>query len=106
MKQDTDIYIEKRLYKRLPADLQVLVKSIDSGGVEEGQTRNISGGGILFTSEIHYDVGTTLMLQVLTPTHSMFRNVFPPLMAQAQVVKTYNDTPPYEIAARFLEILQ
>jgi len=96
--------VERREFKRLPAETEVQIRVVPEGGLKHGTGKNISGGGILLTSPQRFDPGTILDIEVLTRTHQKFSRVFRPLVARVSVVRVEGDEAPYEIAAEFIDV--
>ena len=98
--------MERREYTRLPAEAEVHIRSVPRGTAPDraGQSKNISGNGILLSSRDHFEPGAELEIEVVTPTHRSFVNVFKPLRALVRVVRVEGDQPPYDIAAEFLKV--
>jgi hypothetical protein len=95
--------MERRSFKRLPAEAEVAIRPIAGGSMRQATSKNISGGGILFTAAVRYEPGQFLEIEVETSTHRAFTHVFPPLKARVQVVRVTGDKAPFEIAARFVK---
>jgi hypothetical protein len=95
---------ERREFTRVPAETHVRIHSVPEGEFKEGTGKNIGGGGILFSSETRYDPGTLLDIEVLTAAHQAFAHVFEPLRARIRVIRVEKDTPPYDIAAEFVQM--
>jgi hypothetical protein len=95
--------MERRNFKRLPAEAEVTVRPISGGTVRQAVSKNISGGGILFTSQLRYEPGQILEIEVETTTHRTFTHVFQPLKARVQVVRISGEKAPFEIAAQFVK---
>ena len=96
--------VERRDFKRLPAETEVQIRSVPEGGIKQGKGKNISGGGILLSSEHRFEPGTVLDIEVLTRTHQKFARMFRPLIARVRVVRVDGDQPPYDVAAEFMEV--
>ena len=98
--------MERREYGRLPAEAQVTIRSVPAGAHpdKQGMGKNISGGGILLSSQERFEPGTVLDIEVITPTHRSFTHVFKPLEARVRVVRVEGDQPPYDIAAEFIKV--
>jgi hypothetical protein len=95
--------MERRTFKRLPAEAEVTIRPIKGGNVRQATSKNISGGGILFSAAVRYEPGQFLEIEVETSTHRAFTQVFPPLKVRVQVVRVRSDKAPFEIAARFIK---
>jgi len=98
--------VERREYGRLPAEAQVTIRSVPEGAHPDkhGTGKNISGGGILLSSAEKFKPGTVLDIEVITPTHQSFTNVFKPLQARVRVVRVDGDDPPFDVAAEFIKV--
>jgi hypothetical protein len=90
----------------LPAEAQVVIRSVPEGAHpdQSGVGKNISGGGILLSSQERFKPGTVLDIEVMTPTHRSFIHVFKPLMARVRVVRVEGDEAPFDIAAEFITV--
>ncbi len=96
--------VERRDFKRLPANTEVNIREVPTGGMRQGSGKNISGGGILLTASHRFEPGTELDIEVSTRTHQRFNRIFQPLCARVKVIRVEGDAPPYDIAAEFIEI--
>jgi hypothetical protein len=96
--------VERREFKRLPAEVQVNIRSVEEEGLRQGTGKNISGGGILLSSDNRFETGQVLDIEVITPTHRAFTRVFKPMLARVRVVRVEGQKPPFDIAAEFLEV--
>jgi hypothetical protein len=96
--------VERREFKRLPAEVQVNIRSVEKGGLQQGTGKNISGGGILLASETRFETGQVLDIEVITPAHRAFTRVFKPMLARVRVVRVEGQDPPFDIAAEFIEV--
>jgi len=98
--------LERREFKRLPAETEVQIRTVpdDQEKAHRGNGKNISGGGILLSSDSRFEPGTLLDIQVVTTTHRSFTHAFRPLQARVRVVRIEGDAPPYDIAAEFVEV--
>ena len=98
--------MEKREFKRLPAETEVNIRevSIQAQTLSQATCKNISGGGILLSSSQRYEPGVILDIEVMTPTHRSFRRIFRPLLARIRVVRTEGEAPPFDIAAEFITV--
>ena len=95
---------ERRAFKRLPADTEVIIRPVKGVSPGIGRSKNLSGGGILLSAERYYEPGTVLEIEVLTKTHRRFARQFPPLCARVRVVRVEGDQPPFDIAAEFIDV--
>jgi hypothetical protein len=96
--------VERREFKRLPAEVQVNIHSVGQGELKQGTGKNISGGGILLSANTRYQTGQVLDIEVITPTHRAFTRVFKPMLARVRVVRVEGQDPPFDVAAEFLEV--
>ena len=96
--------VERREFKRLPAEVQVNLRSVDKGELKQGTGKNISGGGILLASNTRFETGQVLDIEVITPTHRAFTRIFKPMQARVRVVRVEGQDPPFDIAAEFLQV--
>jgi hypothetical protein len=100
--------MERRHFKRLPAESQVTIRAVPAKGAGKGSGKgtgkNISGSGILISSDTSYEPGRELEIEVLTATHRSFSHVFAPLQARVRVVRVVGERPPYDIAAEFISV--
>ncbi len=96
--------VEKRDFKRLPAETEINIRQVDKEGLKIGTAKDISGGGIMLESQHPFEPGTLLDIEVFTRTHKSFQRVFKPLSARVKVVRVEGDKPPYSIAADFVEV--
>lgn len=96
--------VERREFKRLPAEVQINIRSVDKGELKQGTGKNISGGGILLSSNTRYNTGQVLDVEIITATHRTFSRAFKPMLARVRVVRVEGQDPPFEIAAEFLEV--
>lgn len=91
----------RRAYKRLPAEAEVLVRPLDSNETTKAAGKDLSGGGIQFLCNEELKVGSLADIEVRHPGKV---KDLPPLRALIQVVRVQGDLPPYEIAAAFVEV--
>ena len=96
--------VERREFKRLPAEVQVNIKTVDQGESKQGTGKNISGGGILLSSDTRFEAGQVLDLEIITATHRAFSRVFKPMLARVRVLRIEGEDPPFDIAAEFIEV--
>ena len=96
--------VERRDFKRLPAETEINIRQVDKEGLKIGSGKDISGGGIMLESQHSFEPGTLLDIEVFTRTHKSFQRVFKPLAARVRVVRVDGDKPPYSIAAEFVEV--
>ena len=98
--------MERRQFKRLPAEAEVQIQTVDAKEQEQEQamSSDLSGGGILLTTQQAYAPGSLLDLQVRSAIHQNFSHAFKPLHARVRVLRCDGDEPPYQIAAEFIEV--
>ena len=96
--------VERREFKRLPAEVQVNIRGVDKEDLKPGTGKNISGGGILLSSNTRYEAGQVLDVEIITATHRSFTRAFKPMLARVRVVRVEGEDPPFDIAAEFLEV--
>ena len=96
--------VERREFKRLPAEVQINIRTVDRGELRQGSGKNISGGGILLSSNTRYETGQVLDVEIITATHRAFSRAFKPMLARVRVVRVEGQDPPFDIAAEFLEV--
>lgn len=95
---------ERRAFKRLPADTEVIIRPLTGSARDTARSKNLSGGGILLSSDRAYQPGTLLEVEVLTKTHRRFARQFAPLTAKVRVVRVEGKAPPYDVAAEFVDV--
>ncbi len=96
--------VERRDFKRLPAETEINIRQVPEGSQKRGAGKNISGGGILLSASERFEPGMLLDIEVLTRTHQKFSRVFRPMTARVRVVRVEGDKPPYDVAAEFIEV--
>lgn len=91
---------ERRAFKRLPVNCSVVVR--EPGGLElgRGNSKNLSGGGILFTVEQSVHVGTELEVSLVPGLDRM-----PPMTALIKVVRVERESDDYAIAGSIQKVL-
>jgi hypothetical protein len=83
--------------------------------LNEGVLRNYSGGGVLFESNVKYDIGDVLRLEITIPGWEMYKNEFyredkiprpEPVVILASVVRVEVFDAPghYDVGAKFAGI--
>ncbi len=97
---------ERREFTRLPAETEVHIRLCpkQKKTTQPGMGKNISGGGILLSSDQRIEPGALIDLEVITPMHRSFTHVFKPLQARARVIRVEGESPPFDIAAAFIEV--
>lgn len=75
----------------------VLKGSVKVEGSDAGTLGDVSVGGILFTSEVHYEVGALVEIEVQADADAGK----PPLKATLKVLRCEGDAPPYQVAGEF-----
>ncbi len=96
--------VERREFKRLPAEVQVNIRGVNQADLKQGTGKNISGGGILLSSNTCFEIGQVLDIEVITTTHRAFTRAFKPMLARVRVVRVEGRDPPFDVAAEFLEV--
>lgn len=88
---------ERRDFVRVKANIRVSYEIISGGAAKSGIIRNLSGEGLLFTSDELLPVATLLRLTLILPPDEGFIKVF------ALVVRSYeNESGKYDIAMCFI----
>ncbi len=93
-------YEEKRDFIRMFVDAKVEITDPASGNECEGESINLSAGGVAFTSPTPFEINTTLQVKV-----SSLQSKLPPLTADLNVIrceKTANNL--YEIAGSIANV--
>jgi c-di-GMP-binding flagellar brake protein YcgR len=93
---------ERREFLRVPINAEVRFHNLQDGGEQRGFVKNISGSGILFSSEEIFEPGTLLNLEVAAP--DLQTGEPQPLRATVRVVRVTGKEPPYELAAEFVQL--
>ncbi|MDH5191479.1 MAG: PilZ domain-containing protein [Gammaproteobacteria bacterium] len=94
------VHGENRDYIRMTVDCQVSWRKIGTEEVHIGNTKNLSGKGILFLAEQEIPIGTVLEVNV-----SPENDVTPPLDATVEVVRIEIIEPgKYEIGCLIQEL--
>lgn len=91
---------ERRAYKRLPVDCDVVVREPGGPEVGRGNGKNLSGGGILFTAERILKVGTELEISLLPSVRSIA-----PMTALIKIVRVEREARDYAIAGSIQKVL-
>ncbi len=94
---------ERRNFTRIPTETQVNICPVPEGEKKQGLSKNLSGCGILFSSETRYEIGTLLDVEVISPSHRNSAIVFEPLLARIRGVRVEEEKPPYDIAGEFVK---
>lgn len=92
---------ERREFLRVPVNAEVRFRRLPDGDEERGYVRNISGSGILFSSEDSVEPGTLLSLEVESPRPAGNPE---PLRATVRVVRSTGDAAPFDLAAEFVQL--
>jgi c-di-GMP-binding flagellar brake protein YcgR len=95
---------ERREFLRVPVNAEVRFRKLPDGEEKRGYVRNISGSGILFSSENVFEPGTLLSLDVVTPPPKLDAGNQEPLRATVRVVRVTGDESPFELAAEFVQL--
>ena len=96
--------VERRALLRIPINAEVIFRKIPEGEEKRGFVKNISGSGILFTSENIFEPGTLLSLEVATSGPRLKDGNKDPLKATVRVVRVTGDESPYDLAAEFVQL--
>jgi len=94
---------EKRDFARIPAEAVVNISPVPEGELGKAVSKDLSGGGILFSSETRYEPGTLLDIEVISPSYENIDHVFEPLRKRIRVLRVDKDRPPYDIAGEFVQ---
>jgi hypothetical protein len=95
---------ERRALLRIPINAEVIFRQVPDGKEARGYVKNISGSGILFTSEHIFEPGTLLTLEVATPGPRTNAANKDPLRATVRVVRVTGDESPFDLAAEFVQL--
>jgi hypothetical protein len=96
--------VERRRFKRLPAGAEVTIRPVRTRRPGRAQSKNLSGGGILFSSDEPPLLGAVLDIVVEPGDHPGFAGSFEPLRARIRVVRVKGKEPPYEVAGEFIQV--
>jgi hypothetical protein len=96
--------IERRALLRVPINAEVIFRKIPGGEDKRGYVKNISGSGILFSSDNIFEPGTLLSLEVATSGPRLSSGNKDPLKATVRVVRVKGSEPPFELAAEFVQL--
>ena len=94
---------ERRDFTRIPTEAQMNISLVPEGELEKAVSKNLSGAGILFSSETRYEPGTLLDIEVISPSHENIAHVFEPMRKRIRVLRVEKDRPPYDIAGEFVQ---
>lgn len=94
-------YSEKRDYIRMTIDCKVSYKEIGSNEYKTGNSKNLSGRGLLFSADREIKIGTLLDIDVTAAN-----DITPPLAAIVEVVRVEMMEPDkrYEIGCLIKEM--
>lgn len=95
---------ERREFLRVPVNAEVRFHRLPDGDEERGFVKNISGSGILFSSEYFFEPGTLMNLEVAAPDPNQDAGEPEPLRATVRVVRVIGSDSPYDLAAEFVQI--
>jgi hypothetical protein len=95
---------ERREFLRVPVNTEVRFHKLPDGEEWRGYVRNISGSGILFSSDNNVEPGTLLRLEVESPRPGGDAGNPQPLRATVRVVRTTGDESPFDLAAEFVQL--
>jgi hypothetical protein len=96
--------VERRALLRVPINAEVIFRKIPEGDDRRGYVKNISGSGILFTSDHMFEPGTLLALEVATSGPRLKTGNKEPLKATVRVVRVTGDEAPFDLAAEFVQL--
>ena len=95
---------ERRDFTRIPTEAQMNISLVPEGEPGKAVSKNLSGAGILFSSETRYEPGTLLDIEVISPSHENIAHVFEPMRKRIRVLRVEkDDRPPYDIAGEFVQ---
>ncbi len=89
---------EKRGFLRMPIDCELSFLVEGSPNQYQGNVINLSGKGILFTSNEKFESGTALKI-IITPSNS----TTPPMEADVVVTRVSGNEELYEVACEIRE---
>ena len=97
-----EVIFEKRRYVRIKGNFVVSYKDITTQEAKSdiSQTKDISAGGLLFTSQEKFSPGTILKLKLRLPDRPDYINVKVEVVASRQLVKNVM----YDTRAKFVKI--
>lgn len=90
---------EKRDYIRMDVDCEITYKPADSAQPKVGRCTTLSGAGVSFISDQHFDVGLAMEVSI-----SPKSTITPPMTAFIEVVRSVKRDDEYEIAASIKSI--
>ena len=85
---------EKRDFIRMDVDCDMTYRLADSTEVKTGKCCTLSGAGVSFLAERHFDEGLAMEISILPKS-----NITPPMTAFIEVVRSTKRDDGYEIAA-------
>lgn len=100
MQSDNQNYEEKRSFIRMFVDAKITIMDPSSHRTYDGETKNLSGNGIMFVTSEHFKMGQQLQVD-LTSSQSQL----PPLSALFEVkrVKSLSDGQ-FEVAGTINQV--
>ena len=96
--------VERRRFKRLPAGAEVTIRPARARRSARATSTNLSGGGILFSSDQPLEVGAVVDIVVEPGNHPGFARSFEPLQARIRIVRVKGKEAPYEVAGEFVDV--
>lgn len=91
---------EKRDYIRMDVDCDITYKPADSNQAKTGRCTTLSGAGVSFVADQHYEVGLAMEVSIVPKTA-----ITPPMTAYIEVVRSVKrGDNEYEIAASIKSI--
>ena len=91
---------EKRDYIRMDVDCDITYKPADSTQPKIGRCTTLSGAGVSFIADQHFDVGLAMEVSIAPKSA-----ITPPMTAYIEVVRSVkHDDDEYEIAASIKSI--
>jgi hypothetical protein len=96
--------VERRALLRVPINAEVVFRKMPEREEMRGYVKNISGSGILFTSDHIFEPGTLLSLEVATSGPRLGATNKDPLRATVRVVRVTGDESPFDLAAEFVQL--
>ncbi len=93
-------YDEKRNFIRMFVDAKVLITDPESGQSFEGDSKNLSGDGVMFTTSHKFTENQTLNLDIRSEQSKL-----PPLVATFQVIRVKElSANNYEVAGKITSV--
>ena len=93
-------YDEKRDFIRMSVNCEINYKLTDSDQTYQGRCTSLSGAGLAFVSEQHFELGKSMEVNVI-PENA----ITPPMTAYVEIVRSIKlDSDQYEIGAQIKSI--